>query len=303
MNWKPNKWISAVLGLVLGPIGLLYAGFPVLAVGAILVLIVLAPCSIALGVDSQASLIYLKFAVGLGFMMLSFVLARQKPGIEQRPWYTRWYGLLFAVIGATVAVLGFRAFFYESYLARSASMAPVAESGTLLLVQKRGYAPSTTFNLDFGQTRASQHPERGDIVAFVPPNRPGQVWIKRVVGLPGDTISYRERHLYINGLDTRGAKRANYVDPETLTEYERYEEKIGTQVFDILLRDMPTALPPPEGFPSRERCTYMDDEIRCVVPPGHYYLLGDSRDNSLDSRTLGFTRGDDIVGKVIQIGH
>lgn len=303
MNWKPNKWIAAVLGLVLGPIGLLYVGFPVLAVVSMLALTALAPCSIALGIGTQASLLYLKLALGTGFLVLCVVLARWDPGFDMRPWYTRWYGLLAATIGATILVLGFRAFFYESYVAGSASMAPLADSGTLVLVQKRGYAPTSTFGLDLGHSRASGHPERGDIVAFAPRKHPDQVWIKRVVGLPGDTIAYRQRHLYINGVDTRGAKRANYLDPETLNEYERYEEKIGMQVFDILLRETPIAFPPPEEFPFRDRCTYTSDEIRCVVPPDHYYLLGDSRDNSLDSRILGFTRGDDIVGKVVQIGH
>ncbi|UUZ52724.1 signal peptidase I [Massilia sp. H-1] len=179
--------------------------------------------------------------------------------------------------------------FYETFVARSTSMSPAAEPGRILLVQKQGYGSLNAFGIDFGSIGPRQLATRGDIVAFTPPNRPDQTWIKRVVGLPGDTIVYRDRHLFVNGADTRGAKRDAYLDPEALRYYDRYEERIGGVAYEILLREEESPLPPPEDFPFRDRCTFNGNEVRCIVPANHYFLLGDNHDNSLDSRILGFS--------------
>jgi len=304
LNWKPNKWIAAVLGFVTGPIGLLYAGFPILATAIALLLIAAVPFSTAWSwSQSQNGIVIFKIVFGIASSTLCFLLAVRSAPHAQRPAYTRWYGLIVGGVILTALVGLFRVFFYETYAAASTSMAPSAYGGRILLVKKFGYAPLTAFSLNFGSTGAFRMAERGDIVAFIPPERRDQIWVKRVVGLPGDTITYRDRHLFVNGVDTRGAKRPDFLDDDTLTFLARYEEKIGTRVYDILLREQAREFPQPDAFPFRDRCTYRDDEIACVVPPGNYYLLGDNRDNSLDSRTFGFVRADAIVGKVVEGSH
>lgn len=304
MNWKPNKWIASVIGLVFGPIGVLYTGFPVLAAFVMLAMIMAAVGVVVVpGMGSGTAISALKLFFGVGLAGLCFVLARRAKPRDNRPWYTRWYGLLGAILAVVLAIVLFRAFFYETFVTKSSSMSPAAEPGAILVVQKFGYAPVTALSLDFGKARKSQSAVYGDIVVFVPPNRSDQVWIKRVVGLPGDTITYRDRHLYLNGVDTRGSKHDGYLDHDKMDMLDRYEERIGNAVYEIILREEAAEFPPPEAFPFNDRCTYRADDITCTVPPDHYYLLGDNRDNSLDSRTLGFVRSAAVIGKVVHISR
>jgi signal peptidase I len=303
LNWKPNKWVASILGFVLGPIGIVYAGFPILAAAIMLSLIVAVPLAVALpGLQTELGWAFVKLGFAVVTAGLCCLLAMRAPARVLRPWYTRWYGLIVALVVAGILVLGFRAFFYETFVTRSTSMSPVAEPGRVLLVQKRGFGRVNVFGLDFGNTGSRKMASRGDVVAFTPPNRPDQTWIKRVVGLSGDTITYRGRHLYVNGVDTRGPRRDAYLDPEALRYYDRYEERIGARTYDILLREEEATFPP-EVFPFRDRCTFKASEMTCVVPPDHYFLLGDNRDNSMDSRMMGFSRSDAIIGIVINLAR
>lgn len=184
-------------------------------------------------------------------------------------------------------VLLLRAFVVEPFRIPSASMMPTLIPGDFILVNKFKYGLRLpvfhTEVLDLGA------PERGDVVVFRYPEDPSIDYIKRVIGLPGDTIAYRDKTLYING------KR---IDQEMLGGYER-------AIFPDarVLREMLPGNPhkilhyprqPAMDFPRR-------DGVVVVVPPNSYFVMGDNRDNSNDSRYWGFVPRENLVGNAFFI--
>jgi len=123
-----------------------------------------------------------------------------------------------------------------------------------------------------------------------------------VVGLPGDTVEYRNKRLTINGVaqPQQGDGDYNYVESGlNFVHTERRNEMFGERKHALLVNpDRPTLhLGSVAEFKGRENCTYEEDGVRCKVPEGHYFMMGDNRDNSRDSRYWGFVPDNQIVGK------
>lgn len=181
-------------------------------------------------------------------------------------------------------VLLLRSFVVEPFRIPSGSMLPTLEVGDFILVNKFSYglkAPA------FHQTLLEiGHPERGDIAVFRYPRDPSQDFIKRVVGLPGDTLVYMDKQLFING----EPMPQESVGPYALElggrdfVFERRVEDLGTLEHDILVG------PPRRG-----------DSVRVEVPEGHYFVMGDNRDGSDDSRGWGFVPERALVGRAFFI--
>jgi signal peptidase I len=150
------------------------------------------------------------------------------------------------------------------------------------------------------------NPERGDVMVFHYPENPAIDYIKRVVGLPGDTIVYRGKQLFVNGVaqQQKSEGEYNYVDNGlSFVHNNLYSEVLGSHTHPILQNpDMPALhAASVSDFPMRDHCTYTFDEMRCTVPEGHYFMMGDNRDNSRDSRYWGFVPDRLIVGKAFLI--
>jgi len=304
LNWKPNKWIALVLGLVTAQLGVLYAGYPLLA--ALLLVLQFVVGALVMGFAGKPSAIAI-IAIGLGFyalcVTLSYVLANRAAPREKRPFYTRWYGLIGVALTVVMLIGALRGFLFEPFRAASSSMAPTADTGALLVVQKWGSGRIKVFGFDFGRIATASPLERGQIVVFDYPVDPSTPFIMRVVGIPGDTVTYKERRLYINGTDTRGRQLDDYQHMESLQTFSRFEENIGASKHQILLSKEPQTPPPPGDFPHKESCTFAASETTCLVPQGHYFVLGDNRDNSNDSRFWGFVPSTAVIGKVIRISR
>lgn len=186
-----------------------------------------------------------------------------------------------ALFPVLLVVLVLRSFVVEPFRIPSGSMLPTLKIGDFILVNKFSYGvklPVFNYKL-FG----SGKPGRGDIAVFQFPSDPSQDFIKRVVGLPGDLIEYRDKRLFING------KRIKYDDGGRYAGAPRP----GTIVASERLRDPPHSIlvnRASRGRPNRWR-----------VPPAHYFLMGDNRDNSNDSRAWGFVPEDRLVGKAFMI--
>ena len=145
-------------------------------------------------------------------------------------------------------------------------------------------------------------PERGDVMVFRYPEDPSLDYIKRVVGLPGDRIAYQNKRLTINGEPVETKKIGDYLHPERLYYSSQYQETLGGVEHRILNdNDAPAYIPDAVNFPHRENCTYNHSGLVCTVPPGHYFMMGDNRDNSRDSRVWGFVPEENIVGKAFFI--
>jgi signal peptidase I len=299
---KPKKWIAVVLGIFATPFAYLYLDAPRWAATSLVV-------GLAVGLGGyfipglQADLLFSVASILLVVAWAGHVykMAAKKTGDESRPWYSRWYGMV--GIGATLAltILVARVFFYEPFRAPSSSMMPGVPRGANLMVQKWGYGHYSTVGMVFGSGAISAPLERGDIIVFDYPSDPAQSFIKRIVGLPGDKVVYRGKHLVVNGVDGRGKRLEDFLDDQSLRYFERYREKSGGIEHDILVNP---------GMPSMYRdsvvklpaqCTIDHDAITCNVPAGNYFVMGDNRDNSADSRYWGFVTAKEIIGKVVHI--
>ena len=145
---------------------------------------------------------------------------------------------------------------------------------------------------------------RGDVVVFRYPADPSVDYIKRVVGLPGDKVVYRGKRLTINDEPVAVQGAGFYTDAElNYLRLPSFTEKLGTHNHQMMIvpAQPPVDLAQVRQFAHRENCEYNDDGFSCTVPAGHYFMMGDNRDNSQDSRWWGFVPDENIVGKAFFI--
>jgi len=296
---KPKKRIAAVLGLFIQPAGMLYVARPGwAAVYFVLALIVvLGNMFVLRGRELAGGVIALLVAVVCAIH--AYRLARDYRELLRRPWYSRWYGLVGIVAAFAALVFGIRAFLFEPFRFQSGAMAPSIEPRTHLIVRKWGYGNYGTYGIHVMTTGMSSEVQRGDIVVFEYPEDTALSYAMRVVGLPGDRISYYNKRLKINEEEVKIRRIADYVHKDRAIPSPQYLERLGDHEHAILIeREAPAAVPIVRAFPFRERCAYTAEGLSCRVPEGHYFVLGDNRDNSSDSRIWGFVPAINIIGKV-----
>jgi len=175
-------------------------------------------------------------------------------------------------------VLVIRSFIFEPFRIPSGSMMPTLLQGDFIFVKKYSYG----LRLPVLETKFvdTGSPDRGDVVVFRLPSDTSIHYIKRVVGLPGDEINYERHRLVINGekIDLSEHPAATATDP-------RFVEQLGEREHDILITNA--------GYLVR------DGVYR--VPEGHYFMMGDNRDNSRDSRFIGAIPETHLVGEAVRI--
>lgn len=209
-------------------------------------------------------------------------LGKKREAGAKEPLLVEYSKSFFPVI---LVVFLIRSFLVEPFKIPSGSMMPTLLVGDYILVNKYAYGLrvpvlNDTF-LEIG------HPQRGEVMVFRFPKDPSLDYIKRVVGLPGDHIEYRNKQLYINGQPVPQQENGHYdyVAPGlNQVSLRRLKERLGAHDHDILVDDAVPAL---------------DGEI--TVPEGHYFVMGDNRDNSNDSRFWGFVPDRNVVGKAFMI--
>jgi signal peptidase I len=206
--------------------------------------------------------------------------------------------LLLVIAAFAALALGGRAFLVEPFRFPSASMLPSIEPGARLIVMKWGYGNYGTYGIRFARAGISSEVSRGDIVVFEYPEDRAVLFAKRIVGLPGDRVAYFNRRLWVN--DQEGRERGSAITFEDRAGGSpQYLERPGEREYPVLIETEATAfVPPAKAFPFQERCTYTREGVSCGVPDGHYFVMGDNRDNSADSRNWGFVPAGNIVGKV-----
>ncbi len=210
-----------------------------------------------------------------------------------QPWWLDWTAGLFPVI---VVVFVLRSFLFEPFKIPSGSMIPTLHIGDLILVNKFHYGvrlPVLNTKLTEGSSV-----QRGDVMVFRYPPKPSVDYIKRVVGVPGDEVSYLNKRLTVNGQPIATKALPDFFDESTMRYFKHYSESLGANPHQTLVDDeRPTFIPGADPFPGRDNCRYTVEGVTCKVPAGHYFMMGDNRDNSLDSRYWGFVPDANIVGK------
>ena len=213
--------------------------------------------------------------------------------LHRQPAWIAYTGSFFPVIAA---VFLFRSFLFEPFKLPSSSMLPTLQIGDLILVNKFTYG--IRLPVINKKVIPINDPQRGDVMVFKFPKDPSLDYIKRVVGVPGDKVVYRNKRLIINGKEISYEKLPEYLDEDRLQYYEHYREDLTGVRHDILNDGkLPGYVPSPDNFPQHELCSYNLEGFECTVPAGHYFMMGDNRDNSLDSRYWGFVPDRNIVGK------
>jgi signal peptidase I len=144
-------------------------------------------------------------------------------------------------------------------------------------------------------------PRRGDVMVFRFPDDPSLDYIKRVVGVPGDRIEYRSKRLTVNGEAVPLRQVEDYLSKERMQFSSRFVETLGVEHEILQDPDAPAMMAAGRSFPFAANCNYNVSGLTCTVPPGHYFMMGDNRDNSSDSRVWGFVPDENIVGKAFFI--
>lgn len=210
------------------------------------------------------------------FLLDKFVLAPKRKPEQAQPVVVE-YARSFLPVFALVLVL--RSFVFEPFQIPSGSMIPTLKIGDFILVNKFNYGlrlpvVGTTI-VPLGK------PERGDVMVFYPPND-SRYFIKRVIGLPGDHIKIVNKVLFINGVEAEQTLVRGINDD---LSYEILDEQLGDRVHKI----------------RKQRYKTSWDNMSVVVKPGHYFMMGDNRDNSSDSRRWGQVPENNIVGQAVAV--
>lgn len=197
------------------------------------------------------------------------------------------------IVYAIIIALIIRTFFYEPFSIPSGSMIPTLLVGDYLFVSKFSYGYSR-YSLPLGMPLFTgcvmfTPPHRGDVVVFKLPKDPSVDFIKRIIGLPGDHVQMKDGVLYINDQPVKRDRIGVYQDPANGATYTEYMETLpdGSQHPIIKLSGIYT----------------LDNTPVFTVPPDHYFMMGDNRDNSSDSRDpssgVGYVPAENIVGRAV----
>jgi signal peptidase I len=224
-------------------------------------------------------------------------LTEAKSRLLMQPWWLDWTAGLFPVI---LVVFLLRSFLFEPFKIPSGSMIPTLLVGDLILVNKFHYGVRLpVLNTKITEGNAVQ---RGDVMVFRYPPKPSLDYIKRVVGIPGDEIAYLNKRLTVNGQPVPTSSVPEFFDQDMMRYFKQYEEKLGEKPHRLLIDDdRPAFIPGVEDFPFKDHCRYSVEGVVCKVPAGNYFMMGDNRDNSLDSRFWGFVPDANIVGRAFFI--
>lgn len=251
--------------------------------------------------DFALIMFILLLITGSLWLLDRLVLQSRRAESAKEPWWLEYSKSFFPVI---LAVFLLRSFLVEPFKIPSGSMIPTLQVGDFILVNKFTYG----IRLPILSKKLVEinSPVRGDVMVFHYPENPSLDYIKRVIGLPGDHIRYRNKKVFVNDVlqEQKLDGDYNYVEAAlNFVHTERYRENLTGHSHAMLVNpDVPNIhLGAVAEFPYRENCTYNEQEVSCIVPAGHYFMLGDNRDNSRDSRYWGFVPDNMIVGKAFMI--
>lgn len=279
-DWQPKRWIAATLGFFLQSLGMLYVCRVKLAVAYFLLGSIIAVTEIIL--LWKTDIVWIKYFSFTWLLMIAcsihaYQIAKHWKPIARRPWYSQWYGLVALPLMLLLLIFSVRAFLYEPFRMSAGSMLPSIKIGSHILTQKWGYGNYKTYGITVVKTAPTDAIRRGDIIVFEFPKNPSINYVKRVIGLPQDMIKYQDKRLFINGT------MISTIDISSNKDSDIFQETLDNVAYQIM-----NSHTPPHDF-------------EVTVPDHNYFVLGDNRDYSNDSRFWGFVPEKNIIGKVVFI--
>lgn len=241
-------------------------------------------------------LLLLCLATGSLWVADRLVWRKARPEGAHRPAWLEYTAGFFPVLFFVFVI---RSFLFEPFNIPSGSMIPTLRIGDLILVQKYTYG----VRLPVVHTKLIEtgSPARGDVAVFRYPKDESVDYIKRIVGLPGDIVAVEAKQITINGDQVQRVDEGVFADPGSIRTSRRFTEQIGERRYETLNDIDSPEFFELESFPNRESCERTPAGIRCKVPDGHYFAMGDNRDNSADSRIWGFIPERNLVGKAVVV--
>lgn len=225
------------------------------------------------------------------------LIEEEKKNILKVPKFLDWTTDLFPLIFVIFII---RSFFFEPFTIPSGSMMPTLIAGDNIIVNKSEYG----FRLPVIGTKLTNGSDvkRGDIIVFHYPLEPKINYIKRAIGLPGDIIEYKEKELFLNGEKINRVTMENYKYPkESILNLQFKENLAGVEHRILIDPNLSGTISKVMSESAAKNCEYGVEYIKCVVPQGEYFMMGDNRDGSLDSRYWGFVPDKNLVGKAMYI--
>lgn len=230
-----------------------------------------------------------------------FLWKNKRTPEENEPWWIEYPKSFFPII---LIVFSLRSFVIEPFKIPSGSMIPTLLVGDFILVNK--YTYGIRLPVINKKIIEMNEPKRGDVLVFRYPEDPSIDYIKRVIGLPGDTITYHNKQLIINGEVIKMQYEGDYKYVESGFGYiysDHFSEYLNEESHSILINQDIAGIQYSNvrQFEFRENCKYRRTGFTCEVPASNYFTLGDNRDSSSDSRYWGFVPEENIVGKAFMI--
>ncbi len=299
-------WLSVVYGIFLGPFAFLYANKAKLFFFYFVVYVVtrLFDSKLQFKFDAGGELQSIGFS--WVFLLISLthvclIVRNYDIGLKRR-WFASWWGALTCSFVCLFMIFGMRLWIIQPYTISAGSMAPTLNLDDQIWVNKWGFNNFEFNNVSLIRGLPSEELARGDVVVFQYPEQRDIEYVKRVVGLPGDTILYLDKTIYIQRaclteqVDCSHPKEIEKVvktSDDTVGQTQIFVEKLGEVSHEIQLmtgrQDLTAQYFTQSGLAKG----------KWTVPDNHYFVLGDNRDNSLDSRYWGFVPANYVTGKVI----
>lgn len=270
----PNKTFAGFLGFFLSPLAFVYLSKPRWA-WTYLALVFF---------TAFLDVILLKSAmVGSGFLLAiicaihAFNMAKGVQFEARRRWYNFWWGVLSIPVVFLSSVFLVRSFLYEPFQMPSSSMRPTLSAGSYMLISKWGYGLYGSYGINVYQADIAtrKKPNRGEVFVFYPPGDE-RAFVKRVIGVPGDIIEFSEKQLRVNGVLVETREVENSIE---------YRETLGSTNYQVRY--------------SNDKSRYRTFEV--IVPENSYFMMGDNRDNSSDSRVWGVVPAENIIGRLVAV--
>jgi signal peptidase I len=299
-----SRWLASLIALLLPPVAMLYLGRPWRA---------LAYLGATHGLSIAIMLLSLGGFIGFGTKAIWLPLVvlplaaidawRLAPRIrwQHPPWYARGGAVVGAAVLSFVVPIGLRFSVIEPYRIPSVAMEPTLRRGDQILVDKLAYG----WSAPLGGKRLVRFavPARGDVATLRSPQDETLAYVKRIVGVPGDRIECGDKQLSVNGkvlplsLVPAGPQSLGFPPDEDRELYTEGDGGESRQVFYKKSAERRAI----EPMDTDDACTNDGTTLRCTVPDGMYFVMGDNRDNSQDSRHFGFISEDAFIGRVTRI--